>query len=199
MNSKYSTSSVFKFPEMQFHPFSKLSPSSTIPKEKEDSGRVGKNQGFRYLRNVLTQSGFHGLTLIQAFSKWHSTECPINPLVFETLEKEYPEENSWKSERKILFDRINLRLFEIFQQYTGFFSSSKRVSTVMSSTLWYEVTEELIWNLLFRQEQEMKKTSPATVVEDDFELMDFAEYVDFIAREVENLLVDELAAEFLSW
>ena len=78
--------------------------------------RAEESRDFSYLVDVLDEAGFYGNRLELGFEKWHSMECPLSPSVFEMLEKKYGEQSSWeKSERRLLFDRVNSGLKEILQ------------------------------------------------------------------------------------
>ncbi|PQM34533.1 uncharacterized protein Pyn_38447 [Prunus yedoensis var. nudiflora] len=72
-----------------------------------------------YLANILTESGLNSAASGTFLTTWHTPECPVSPLLFEELEKKYSDQTSWpKPERKLLFDRINSGLLEMFEQFT---------------------------------------------------------------------------------
>ncbi|XP_039023427.1 uncharacterized protein LOC120156085 [Hibiscus syriacus] len=74
---------------------------------------VAVSRDFFYLVDVLTEAGFHYRNLDIIFNGCQSLETQISPSVFETLEKKYGEQISWKSpDRRLLFDRINSGLME---------------------------------------------------------------------------------------
>ncbi|XP_071732859.1 uncharacterized protein [Rutidosis leptorrhynchoides] len=71
-------------------------------------------QRFSYLVNVLNKLGFDGEDMELNFEKWHPCEHMLDSSMFETLEKLYNKRESWnRSDRRLLFDRINFGLTEI--------------------------------------------------------------------------------------
>ncbi|OWM87539.1 uncharacterized protein LOC116188097 [Punica granatum] len=158
--------------------------------------RAEESRDFLYLVNVLSEAGLNGGNLMENLIKWHSTATPVDPSIFEILEIKYGEQKSWKrSERKLLFDRINLGLIDILLQSISMPSWAKPVSARISSRPDAEITEEALWTLLLRQENEARKESE-NVLGDDLGWSDLGECVDIVSREIQELLIEELAAEF---
>lgn len=171
-------------------------------KETEDSMRlyrVEESRDFSYLVDVLTEAGFHGRNLKMDFGNFHSPECPISLMVFETLEKKFGDQISWKrSERRLLFDRINAGLTEILWPCMGVPTWAKPVSRRLSLGLDKEVMEEDMWMLLASQEKEASKDSAEKVLGNEVGKLDLGDDIDAVAKEIESLLIDELAAELLA-
>ncbi|XP_059458011.1 uncharacterized protein LOC132187640 isoform X2 [Corylus avellana] len=172
------------------------------PEENKDLMRlfrVEEGRDFSYLIDVITEAGFHGRILEMNFGTWHSPECPISLSIFETLEKKCGEHASWKrSERRLLFDRINSGLIEMLQPYMGIPKWAKPASKIFNPRLSQDMIEEELWRLLVSQEQEMSKDPTMKVLEKELGSLDLGEDIDFIGREIERLLIDELAAEVVS-
>ncbi|XP_057792700.1 uncharacterized protein LOC131009405 [Salvia miltiorrhiza] len=152
--------------------------------------RDGESRNFSYTVDVLDEAGFCGMNSYMDLKMWYSLECPISPLVFETLEKKYGKQTSWqKSERQLLFDRINSALLEIFQAGTTSIQRRLRASFRLD-----EVVDE-IWTTLVSQEKEKtKELSEKALVK----WLEFEEGIDIICKELEASLFDELAMEFAS-
>ncbi|KAI4364132.1 hypothetical protein MLD38_020263 [Melastoma candidum] len=64
---------------------------------------------------MLRASGFRDCDPGNFITKWHSPEYPAGPSVFEELEKIYESHSPSVSERKLLFDLINLSIPEIYR------------------------------------------------------------------------------------
>lgn len=157
--------------------------------------RAEESRDFSYLVDVLSEAGLHGGNLMESLIKWQSIESPTDS-VYEVLEKKYGDQKSWRrSERKLFFDRINLVLMESLLQSVCVPSWAKPVVARISSGLGTEATEEALWSLLVRQENEARK-EPPDVLGDDLGWSDLEECVDIVSREIEELLVEELEAEF---
>ncbi|GMI87071.1 TON1 Recruiting Motif 19 [Hibiscus trionum] len=164
---------------------------------------VAERRDFSYLVDILTEAGFHNRNLDILFNGWHFPETPISLSVFETLEKKYGEQISWKrSARRLLFDRINSGLVEILQPCLGALLWAKPVARRLSySQNSKEIVEEL-YKLLVSQENEakneVKKDSSEKVFGKDDGWLSLGYEIEAIGREIENSLIDELAAEILS-
>lgn len=147
------------------------------------------SQQFSYLVNVLDKLGFHGEKLEVSFERWHSPEHIINPLVFETLENKYKKQESWKkSDRRLLFDRINFGLTEIVR--------SKPLRRKMSNFLRDIIAEEL-WNMLLSQEIEANADLSKKALGKE-PWLELADEVDFIVGEIEAFLFNELVTELVA-
>ncbi|KAK8510258.1 hypothetical protein V6N13_103852 [Hibiscus sabdariffa] len=155
---------------------------------------VAESRDFSYLVDVLTEAGFHDR---------HFPETPMSLSVFETLEKKYGEQMSWnRSARRLLFDRINSGLMEILQPCLGDLLWAKPVARRLSfSQNSKEIVEEL-YKLLVSQENEvkneLKKESSEKVFGKDDGWLSLGYDIEAIGREIENWLIDELAAEIVS-
>ncbi|KAK8705111.1 hypothetical protein V6N13_048719 [Hibiscus sabdariffa] len=157
----------------------------------EDKGvtMAEKNLESVYIVDVLVESGINGADLDTFLAKWHSPDCPVNPIVFEELEKKYHNLNSWsRAERRLMFDRINSKLLEIYQQFIYQYPWIKPVRKIIPK-----------WNIL-----ELEDSLHKSLVSENKKLdMDAGEYewsnmrddIDVIGKEIERLLVDELIAE----
>ncbi|KAA8539407.1 hypothetical protein F0562_026099 [Nyssa sinensis] len=157
--------------------------------------RAEESRDFSYLVDVLDEAGYHGGNLEMDFASWHSSECLVHPSVFETLEKKYDKQTSWeKSERRLLFDRINSGLMEIIQPFMHMWEKPLRKRFTLSQSR--EVIEEELWMLLASQEKEASKDLADKALGTEIRWFDLRDDIDVIGREIERFLFDELAAEF---
>ncbi|KAG8387044.1 hypothetical protein BUALT_Bualt03G0212100 [Buddleja alternifolia] len=153
-----------------------------------------QSRNFSYLVDVLDESEIFGKKSFMDFKKWHSLDCPINSFIFEALEKKYGKQTSWKkSERQLLFDRINSGLVDIFYPVIHFHSSMKR--RVCSSWRRDEVEDEL-WMVLISQEKEKRKDYLSEKALGNW--LEFEEGIHIICRELETSIFDELVNELVS-
>ncbi|MBA0551467.1 hypothetical protein Golob_022351 [Gossypium lobatum] len=153
-----------------------------------------KNLESVYIVDVLVDSGINGADLDTFLATWHSPECPVNPTVFEELEKKYHNLNSWsRAERRLMFDRINLKLLEIHQQYIDQFPWIKKpVRKIIPKWNILELEDGLHKSLV----SENKKPDMDTEV---CEWSNSRDDIDVIGNEIERLLVDELVGEVAVW
>ncbi|KAK3023305.1 hypothetical protein RJ639_043655 [Escallonia herrerae] len=155
--------------------------------------RAEEGREFSYLVDVLDEAGFHEDL---SFERWHSLQCPVSSSVFEELENKYGEQMSWmKSERRLLFDRINLGLMEILQPCVQINSLVKPSQKKIGTAFKRDVIEEGIWTLLLSQGKEVSKNLSEKALGEDSKWLELGTDVDIIAKEVENFLFGELVAE----
>ncbi|XP_050211874.2 uncharacterized protein LOC126662031 [Mercurialis annua] len=149
--------------------------------------KVEESRDFSYMVDVLAEAGFCNTNTQTDYDMWHSREL-ISYCVFESMEKKYGGQISWKrSERKLLFDRINSGLVEILQPSTGLLASTKPLSRRLCFSQGDEMIEEKLWKFLVNQVNESEKFFGR-----DDKWMKLDEDIQIIGREIENSLIDEL-------
>ncbi|KAG6416987.1 hypothetical protein SASPL_124428 [Salvia splendens] len=157
----------------------------------------GDSRNFSYMVDVLDEAGFFGKNSFMDFKMWYCLECPINPLVFETLEKKYGKQAYWKSsERQLLFDRINSGVLEIFNPIINFHSVTTSIRKKLCASLRLDEVVDELWTKLISQEKEVSKELSEKAMAEWLEL---EEGIDIICRELEGSLFDELAMECTSF
>lgn len=150
---------------------------------------------FSYLIDVLNESGFLDgkmeVNLVRS-------ECMMNTMPFETLEKKYGKQELWnKVDRRLLFDRINSGLSEIFRPRLDFIVCSKHLRRKMSTILRRDIVEEELWNLLLGQEKEVNANLSEKAVGKE-PWLESVDEVDSIVGEIEAFLFDKLATELVA-
>lgn len=170
--------------------------------EKKDItglSRTEESRDFSYVVEVLTEAGISNASLFKDFSTWHSAECPIRPSVFETLEKKFGEQQLWKrSERRLLFDRINFGLLDILHPYLYVPMWEKLVSRRMNSEPSQDMIEDEMWGLLVSQEKKAGKESADNMLGGgEIRWIELGEEVENIVREIVKLLVEELVDDIV--
>ncbi|KAL5711110.1 hypothetical protein ACHQM5_021601 [Ranunculus cassubicifolius] len=153
------------------------------------------NRDFSYITDVLFDSHFHNSDLDVLRETWYSPELAIAPSVFDKLEKKYGEQHmSWlRSDRKLLFDRLNLGLMELLQPYTDphpWVHLGKKISQWNGENVGEEV-----WKLLVRQEKEVEKDSQEKELLREMNWLDLGDDVNGVGNEIERLLLDDLVVE----
>ncbi|KAB2598183.1 hypothetical protein D8674_001103 [Pyrus ussuriensis x Pyrus communis] len=175
--------------------------SASSYRENEDSMglfRVEESRDYSYLVDVLSEIGFYGRNSTMDLGTWCPPEWPLSLAVFETLEKKFGDQASWKrSDRRLLFDRINATLMEIFEPCMGVPTWTKPMSRRIRSTPSEEMIEEDLWVLLVSQEKEKGKDSAEKALGREIEL-DLGDDIDGIGKEIERFLFDKLIAEFVT-
>ncbi|KAK1409503.1 hypothetical protein QVD17_36029 [Tagetes erecta] len=173
---------------------------STCPDQNTTStifSGAKESRDFSYLVDVLNESAFQNSNVEIQFERWHSSECMAGALVFERLEKKYGKQELWhKSERKLLFDRINSGMTEICRPRVDIKVSSKPLRRKMRSMLRRDVIEEELSALLLDQEKGVGDGVSEKAVGRGL-WFDPVDELDSIVEEIEVFLFDELTAEFV--
>ncbi|KAK4437383.1 hypothetical protein Salat_0072200 [Sesamum alatum] len=152
-----------------------------------------ESRNFSYLVDVLDEAGFCGMKSFMDLETWHSLECPISPSVFDTLEKKYGKQTSWqKTERRLLFDRINSGLIGIFNPVINFHPCAVSVTRTLRASLRRDDIEDELWKMLISPEKERSKGLSEKAPEKWFQL---EEGTNIICRELESSIFDELVME----
>lgn len=160
--------------------------------------KTADGRDFSYLIDVLDEANLHVMNLGMCFETWNSLECPVNPSVFDLLEKKYRKQASWlKSERKLLFDHINSGLSEILHSFLESYIMGKSLKRRCCSTMRRIDIEEELWGMLVSHENEMRKDMSGKAIGNETKWLHVEEEIGSICREIETHLLDELAAEFV--
>lgn len=161
--------------------------------------RTEESRDFSYLIDVLDEANLCGLVPDMWCETWQGKESPVSPSVFEALEKKYGKQTSWqKSERRLLFDRINFGLREILYSCMDFHMSEKPLRRRLNATLTRDDIEEELWMLLISQEKEVAKDLSEKVLGREIWWLELEDDISIICRELVDFLFDELAAEMCS-
>lgn len=151
-----------------------------------------------YITDVLSESAIVKAQTQNILEVWHSLECPVSLSVFEELEERYSD---WticsRSERRLLFDRINSGIVKIHEQSTdpqpwvvgnaGKTFGSKRINGLQDG----------IFQMLGSQGkvEDDDVLSKLLIVESQW--LNLRDDIDVIGREVEILILDDLVAEIV--
>lgn len=148
-----------------------------------------------YLANILINSGFNNVNPDTFITTCHSPECPINPSVFEELEKKYCDlAFSSRPERKIMFDSINAQLVDIHQQFANPLPWL-RLGTTLRPTWDKNGLRDHLQKSLTGQWKKVNKNTAEKLLGPEAQWLDMGNDMDMIGREIEKLLIDELIEE----
>ncbi|CAK9141985.1 unnamed protein product [Ilex paraguariensis] len=152
-----------------------------------------------YLVDVLIDSGFNETDPDMFMTTCHSPECPLGPWVFDTLEKTYGDETTGpRSERRLLFDRINSALLEIYQMFMKPCVWAKPVTRITGSNWSRHGLIGELHKLLANQEKRANYDISEKVLDREMQWSDFGEDIEVIGKEIEKLLINDLITEFIS-
>ncbi|KAF8006342.1 hypothetical protein BT93_K0589 [Corymbia citriodora subsp. variegata] len=159
--------------------------------------RTGESWESSYIVDVLVGSGYDNSDPEMFIAKWHSPECPVNPLVFEELEKRYCDESSSRPARKLLFDRVNLALMEIYQQLMDPHPWVYPEAAKLDIKWYKDSLQDGLIRFLTGQGKKGSKGVLEKLLARESPWLNLGDDIDVIGREVERLLIDDLVAEVL--
>ncbi|CAN6471242.1 unnamed protein product [Victoria cruziana] len=189
-------------------------PDEAEPKEEENT--LEEIMEYSFLRDTLVHSGFDREQNILS-NTWYSPDRPLNPSLFDQLDKKYGEQEklyaeaaknakSPRSERRLLFDRINEGLDEILRPSMEMYPWSKaRVRRRMPQKCGGRRLTERLWELI-----QAGMTLPSSETEDGEEFIEtmvrnglaehgdwfeLEEHIELIGSDIERALVSELMVE----
>ncbi|KAK9123584.1 hypothetical protein Sjap_013186 [Stephania japonica] len=150
---------------------------------------------FSYMIDVLRESGFLNIDDDVIMTMWFSPESPVSLSIWEKLEKNFKEEVNWpKSERRLLFDQINLGLMHIFQHHMDPHPWVKENVVLGWSQ---EPLEVRVWNFLERESKGGRKDLFEVASRNETKWLDLGDGADAVGREVERMVFNELVDEVL--
>ncbi|CAO2816514.1 unnamed protein product [Amaranthus hypochondriacus] len=145
---------------------------------------------FSYVVDIVGEYGFQTNNLEEM--------DPLDPSVFDSLEKKYGKSMLWeRSERRLLFDRLNLGLIESVKTSADLHTWRKPLAKRFRTSQKRQKVEDVLWSILTNQQEELKRDSSDKVCRSEMEWLDLEEDVDLIVVELERFLVDELIDEFV--
>ncbi|KAI3447654.1 hypothetical protein Pfo_004319 [Paulownia fortunei] len=149
-----------------------------------------------YALDVLIHSGLQDFGFDMFRMMWHSPDCPLDPRLFDNLEKKYGDEiTGLRSERRLLFDRINSALLEIFQQHVDLCPWVMPKLAGMHSTWQKERVRDALEKLI--NQESANGQVPERVLDREMQWRDSKGEIDAIGNEIEKLLIDDMITEFL--
>ncbi|KAG8098771.1 hypothetical protein GUJ93_ZPchr0013g35085 [Zizania palustris] len=153
---------------------------------------------FSYLLDILIVSGIHCTAEDQLYKVCQSLDCPAGYDVFEKLEKKYMKLSQWsRSDRKLIFDMVNIILSEILAPCLDmhpWVKTARKTAPVWGSEgLLEKVSQMLVQR---REEPALSKTKPEKRAFDR-KWPELADCIDKVGRDVENLIKDDLLEELL--
>lgn len=170
--------------------------SSELPNEKKGPWRTNDCWELSYLLDILTHAGLNNNSNASAvLATLNSSNCPIDPKMFEQLEEKHSvAPSTTRSDRKLLFDHIYSGIMTISQQLMDPQPWVRRASRTQISRKWMMKNEEL--------ENRICKFLHTQIVRNDIveesEWQDLGNEIDLIGREIERLMINELLDEIVT-
>ncbi|TKY52841.1 hypothetical protein E2542_SST24363 [Spatholobus suberectus] len=172
--------------------------ATTVMLEDNEFRRTEDSWETSYIIDVLSESGIDGAQPDTISEVWHSLECPVSLSVFDELEKRYSDWTTCsRSQRRLLFDRLNLEIVKINEQSTCALPWVGPATTnVTGSNLIKNGFRDGLCRILESQGK-VRDDALGKVLVRESEWLDLRGDIDVIGREVERLLLDDLVAEIV--
>ncbi|KAL1209974.1 hypothetical protein V5N11_020538 [Cardamine amara subsp. amara] len=163
--------------------------SSIVTNETLIIQEPGEDWKSLYLADVLAKSSFNGLNPKSFMTTWYSSESPVDPSLFEDLEKKYScLKTSTRLERKCLFDRINSEILDIFEQLTDL--QPTKVCPKWDIERIQETLGELVTEKYMKPSRDTK--------EKELQWLNLKDDIDEVmGKEIEEMLIDEVIGELV--
>ncbi|KAK6126060.1 hypothetical protein DH2020_040174 [Rehmannia glutinosa] len=145
-----------------------------------------------YALDVLIQSGLLEFGFDMFRTKSYSPDCRLDPRLFENLEKKYSD--GLRSERRLLFDRLNSALLEIFQQHVDLCPWVRPKLAGLHYSTWRKERVGDALEKLINQES-VNGQVPERVLDREMQWLDSKGEIDAIGNEIEELLMDDIITE----
>jgi len=154
---------------------------------------------FSYIADVLVDSGINDGDPDTFLRTLHSPEWPVKPLIFEEVEKKYCNHASWpRSERRLLFDRLNFALLVIYQQYANSHPWVRSATVIGPKWIKNGLKDSLCKLVASHDKRANEDIAAEKILERESQWLDLREDVDIIGREIERLLTEELVRELVA-
>lgn len=151
-----------------------------------------------YLTDLLQNSGFYDQNPLTFMTTWHSVDCPIDPWLFDHLEKKYSQEsNVSRSERRMFHDRINEALCVIFKTMVSC-SWVNPGQRGIKTTLTEIGLEDQLQKTLAKQEKEANEENEEISIDMDSDWFQPLNEIDVVGNQIAEVLLNDLIMEFVS-
>ncbi|CAD5186187.1 unnamed protein product [Musa acuminata subsp. malaccensis] len=151
------------------------------------------DRDFSYLLDMLIASGIHGADQDRLLDACYSLDYPVNPHVFDELERKYGVMASWsRLERKLLFDLVNCVLAGIVASGIG--PRPWAPSNRSTHTWEHEDLLERLWQMVVNQRKEMDCNLEEFLYP---RWLDIENSIEVIVKEMEKLLENDLLEEIV--
>ncbi|XP_051131136.1 uncharacterized protein LOC127251471 isoform X2 [Andrographis paniculata] len=154
-----------------------------------------------YTVDVLISAGLQDLEFNMLRTAWHSPDCPLDPDLFDALEKKYKNDTGeMRSERRLLYDRINSALLEIFDEEVdklchwgmpklGMSLKRKGVGVVLEKIMKKVECAAKLEDISIVQQQQWEESRECN---GEIEVIT-------IGNEIEDMLIDEIVTQFVDY
>ncbi|KAG9160918.1 hypothetical protein Leryth_008726 [Lithospermum erythrorhizon] len=170
-----------------------------LPQIEEDNLLNIESWEDMYIVDLLINSGLEKLHLPTLNSGCQSLHIPVGVSIFDTLEKKYSDGIAERrSERKLLFDRINSMLVDIFLQDIDSCPWLKAAPRRIDSNWQNHSLKEELNRLLALEDKGTEDPTPIKMLDIEMEWSSYRTDIFLMGKDIEKILTDELIMEVVS-
>ncbi|KAI7746272.1 hypothetical protein M8C21_000437 [Ambrosia artemisiifolia] len=173
------------------------SPNDEETEQRSSSFTVSDSEHWEstYLTDLLHYSGFYDHDPFTFITTFYSLDCPIDPCLFDHLEKKYSQDPTVsRSERRLFHDRVN----EAMCVLSTIMLSSPLGQRGMQITLIELGFEDQLQKLLSKQEKEANEEFEDISMDNDLDWFQPVSEIDVLGKQIAEMLVNELVLETTS-
>lgn len=173
-----------------------------IGKDTVQSSSRAEGWEASYILDVLIHAGLEDFGFDLFRIMWHTPDCPLESWLFDKLEEKYCNEISGsRPERRLLFDRINSALSEIFLKHVDMRPwVMPNLARSLHLTWQKERARDNVEKLMIGQESANGLQVSERMLDRDTQ-WNPTEEIALTGNKIEELLIDDMIDEFLylSW
>lgn len=173
------------------------SPNDEEIEHRSSSFTVSESENWEttYLIDLLQISGFYNHEPHTFITTFYSTDCPIDPRLFDRLEKKYTQDPSVsRSERRLFHDRVNEAMLVLSKIMASSPLSQRGIQMKLIETGF----EDQLQKLLVKQEKEANDEYEDISMDNGVDWFISVNEIDILGKEIAELLVNELVLEVAS-
>jgi Domain of unknown function (DUF4378) len=159
--------------------------------------RDQEEREYSYLLEMLIQSGVHRIYPGTRQITYHSCEFPVDPCLFDRLEKRYGQMLTWsKSDRRLLFDLANSAIAMVLAPLLDmrpWVRCERHVGPVWGP----EGLVERVWLVLSRERQKRMAGNEEEKLVDLSGYKNLGDDINVIGKQIERMVTEEMIEEIV--
>ncbi|KAL6507963.1 hypothetical protein OROGR_024158 [Orobanche gracilis] len=151
-----------------------------------------------YALDVLITSGLQDSDSNMFRTLWYSPDCPLDPNLFENIEKKYSHDETIgvRSERRLIFDRINSALLQIFVEHVDLGPWVMPKLAGLNSKWQRQCVRDAVVEIIEKELSGIEIISDKAV-DREMQWSDSRGEIEIIGNEIQELLIDDIITEVL--
>ncbi|KAL9993503.1 hypothetical protein Hdeb2414_s1027g00974191 [Helianthus debilis subsp. tardiflorus] len=173
------------------------SPNDEEIEQRSSSFTVSESENWEsaYLTELLQNSGFYDHDPYTFITTFYSVDCPIDPCLFDHLEKKYSQDPAVsRSERRLFHDRVNEAMCVLSKIMLSTPLGQREIQIALIEIGF----EDQLQKLLAKQEKEANGEYYDISMDNDPDWFQPVNAIDVVGKQIAEMLVSELVLEIAS-